>query len=125
MADASGTIMDITGKALIDIWVPQLKRSYKHPFYILNSELNNKILLGRDFMTKIGLVSFDFAHDRVQLGKQWVNCVPPTENKGIRLKSKTVIPSRSEIIITLQSAPSLTFVNIEFEPKRLQGIRGV
>ena len=117
--------MDITGKALIDIWVPQLKRSYKHHFYILNSELGNKILLGRDFMTKIGLVSFDFAHDLIQLGKQWVNCVPPTEKKGIRLKSKTVIPSRSEIIITLQSALSLAFVNIEFEPERLQGIRGV
>ena len=125
LVDASGTAMNITGKAFIDVWVPELNRAYRHPFYILNNELNNKILLGRDFMSKIGLISFDFLRNRIRLGNRWINCQSPIERKGIRLNSKTVLPSRSESIITLRPGARSSFLQVEFEPAKLHGINGV
>ena len=122
---ASGTTMNISSKAFIDVLVPELNRTYRHPFYILNNELHNKILIGRDFMKKIGLISFDFIHNHIRLGNQWINCVPPIKKKGIRLNSKTVLPSRSESIVTLQSGARSSFLQVEFEPVQLHGVNGV
>ena len=54
-----------------------------------------------------------------------ISCVSPIEKKGIRLKSKTVLLSRSESIVTLQTGASSSFLQVVFEPINLHGVNGV
>ena len=68
LLDASGAAMDISGTVSLKVSVPSLNKSYDQTFHVLNKNLNNKVLLGRDFMEKIGLVAFDFKKNKIKLG---------------------------------------------------------
>ena len=117
--------MDILGTTLLDIYIPKTGKSYTQIFYVLNSNYSNKLLLGRDFMEKLGVVTFDFMNNRAKLGNAWINGVRLSNKKELRLTSNIKIPSRSENLFTVHCSPNLSFVPFDFEPHKIPGVQGV
>ena len=116
--------MNIAGRIELDIHIPQLKKSYKHQFYVLDEKYNNKVLLGRDFMKKMGTVAFDFKTGRIRIGNKWISSAQLREEKGVRVRGKVTLPARSESVVTLKCDERSAFLQADFEPKKLIGLKG-
>ena len=63
--DASGNKMNVVGVANFKVEIPGTKCCCDQTFYIIRGNNNSKVLLGRDFMASLGVVSFDFANNKV------------------------------------------------------------
>ena len=64
--------MDIMGSVNISLDMPDA--AILHNFRVLNSKTYRNVLLGRDFLAKFDRIEFDFAKNRVRIGKHWFPC---------------------------------------------------
>ena len=55
MFDASRTKMDILGTVSLKVKLAGEKKLMDHRFYVLNSDAAKNVILGVDFMEKLGL----------------------------------------------------------------------
>ena len=100
LINASGKEMDIIGVVGIPVVIDNNK-AIQQEFKVLNSNYAI-ILMGRDFMKQLATVKFDFKKGKVQLCKWWINCVNVKSSEKVRLKERTVIPPRSETLISVR-----------------------
>ena len=122
--NASGHEMDIVG--VVDILVGmQNMKPVLQEFKVLNSKCHAIILMGRDFMSKFGTVKFDFAKKRVQLGRTWISCLHVGAKEKVRVSTHTVIPARSETVITVRCKKDLSIQTVDFDPVPIRGSPGV
>ena len=68
LIDASGNRMDIVGKFRIKALIKGSRQPIFHEFRVVNTNMCTSILLGRDFLKRFGLVTFDFETNKVKLG---------------------------------------------------------
>ena len=115
--------MNITGMTAIDMSTVQ--RSYQHDFYVLDEKIDNKILLGRDFMKKLCKVAFDFTNNRIKLDEKWLSGASLKNEKGLRFTSKLFIPRHSECIFNVTCDRSLAFILLNFEPRAVPGVKEI
>ncbi len=94
-------------------------------FRVIPSESNTNILLGRDFLCMFGSVTFDFNTNRVKLGKSWFAGLKLNNRQRVRVSNKTVIPARTERIMSVKCNPNAAFLVGDFEPSQIFGITGV
>ena len=100
LINASGKEMDIIGIVEVPVVIDNNKTILQE-FKVLNSNYAI-ILMGRDFMKLLATVKFDFKSGKVQLGKWWINCVNVNSSEKVRLKEHTVVPARSETLISVR-----------------------
>ena len=58
--DASGNTMDVDGVVFLNVEIPVSKETYRQIFYVIGNRNASKLLLGKDFMERFGVISFDF-----------------------------------------------------------------
>ena len=123
--NASGDEMDIVGVVDIPV-VMQNKKTVIQEFKVLNSKTHSIVLIGRDYMSKFGTVTFDFANGKVHLGKLSINCVRVEDtSENVRLIERTTIPARCETVITVRCKKKLSMQTVDFDPVPVKGVFGV
>ena len=124
LVNASGDKMDIAG--VVDIQVKiQGAKPVKHEFKVLNAKTYSNVLLGRDFMRLFGTVTFDFVGNSVRLGRIWLKGVRVKNKQKVRISEKTVIPARSEQIVSVRCSDHCSLLEMDFQPKKLVGVDGI
>ena len=124
LINASGDDMDIVG--IVDIPVTmQNCKTVLQEFKVLNTKSFSIVLIGRDFMSKFGTVTFDFEKKKVQLGKTWINCMSVRNRENVRLMRRTTIPARCEAVIPVRCKKDLSLQVMDFEPVPVKGVPGV
>ena len=123
--DASGNTMDVDGVVFLNVEIPVSKETYRQIFYVIGNRNASKLLLGRDFMERFGVISFDFTQNIVKLGKYCVHGAVLSKAKDVRLHSKSLVPRRSESILTVKCHPNLAFIPVDFEPRKVPDINGL
>ena len=69
--DASGNLMNVAGVTHFEVIIPGTKKLMNQLFYVFEgNDGSGKVLLGRDFMSQYGVVSFDFQNNRVKIKKK-------------------------------------------------------
>ena len=63
--------MDIKGVVYTTVCIQGSDRIINHTFGVLNKETFTSILLGRDFIAKLGQVTFDVKRSTIQVGRRW------------------------------------------------------
>ena len=124
LVNASGEEMDIAGVVKIKVHIRGTKL-VSHEFKVLNAKTYSNVLLGRDFMKLFGSVTFNFASNRVRLGRIWINGIRIVHKEKVRIVQKTIIPARSETVITVRCKDHCSMIEMDFEPKELVGLSGV
>ena len=119
LVDASGNAMPIIGAVDIPITVSPRLPTVRQRFYVLDSQSNSNVLLGRDFMQKFGTVSFNFNSRKVRLGTKWITCLHINSRQRVKLCANTVIKARSEQVISVKCNSKLALLSGDFEPTRL------
>ena len=122
--DASGNKMKIVGTVELQIEILGTGKTITHEFRVLNADSGNDVICGTDFMSKFGSVEFDFAGNRVRLGKCWLKPVNG-KRESVRLCENETISSRSEKVISVKCSKEHALLSSEFRPKRIPGVRGV
>ena len=122
--NASGNEMDIVGIVDIPVVMGNTKTVIQE-FKVLNTESYSIILMGRDFMSKFKTVKFDFVRRKVQLGKTWISCLHVDVQEKVRLLKRTVIPARSETMISVRCKNNLSMQTVDFDPVPVKGVPGV
>ena len=122
--DASKNKMDIKGTVTIKVQLRGIKKIISHEFYVLNKETYSTILLGRDFMEKLGPVTFDMRKGSVKIGSTWIKGREHRNKETVRLLENVNIPGRSEMIVTVKckSSESLLTSNFQSSFKIMNGI---
>ena len=115
--------MDIMGSVNISLDMPDA--AILHNFRVLNSKTYRNVLLGRDFLAKFDRIEFDFAKNRVRIGKHWFPCRDVRGKETVRLKQRVSLAARSETIASVKCNKSLSLVTADFEPISLRSIPGV
>ena len=87
--------MDIVGTINIEVKFNGMT-PLTYEFKVLNTKTYANILLGRDLMKIFGTVKFDFDNNRVQLADFWQQGLSVCTKEQVRIKEKTIIPSRTE-----------------------------
>ena len=116
--------MDIAGVVKIEVKLQGVK-SVSHEFKVLNAKTYSNVLLGRDFMKLFGTVTFDFENNRVRLGRNWLNGVRVRNKEKVRVDGKTVIPARSEQVVSVRSKNRCSLLEMDFQPKSLLELVGL
>ena len=122
LVDASGNAMPIIGAVDIPITVSPHLPTVRQRFYVLDSQSNSNVLLGRDFMQKFGTVSFNFNSRKVRLGTKWITCLRINSRQRVKLCANTVIKARSEQVISVKCNSKLALLSGDFEPTRFRGL---
>lgn len=123
LTNASGDVMDMAGVVSISVQIGG--KTVKHDFEVLNSKTFSTVLLGRDVLSKFGHVTFDFMSNRVKLGQKWVKGVGVRDSEKVRLAEETVVPARSEQVVTVRCKNNYFMCDASFEPKSLPGNRSI
>ena len=123
LIDASGNSMDVDGVIKLLVLIKGFRSSTPVEFVVVNSNYSC-VLLGRNFMSNYGDVTFDFVNGKVKLGGTWVKGVRITKKQTIRLINKAVIPPRSEKLVALKCHNDTHLVPCDFEPRNV-GPKGV
>ena len=124
LVNASGERMDIAGVVNVRLQLHGIK-AIKHEFKVLNAKTFSNVLLGRDFMKLFGKVTFDFDNNQVRLGRTWIKSAHVKFKEKVRLIRDTVIPARSEQVVTVRCTGHCSLLEADFEPKRLSGAPGL
>ena len=124
LVNASGHEMDIAGVVDIEVKLRGTKM-FKHEFKVLNTKTYSNVLIGRDFMKLFGTVTFNFLANKVRLGKVWINGVRIQHKEKVRLTQKTLIPARSEQVVTVRSKEHCALLEMDFEPKKVNHSKGI
>ena len=122
--NVSGDEMDIVGVVDIPV-VMQNGKTVVQEFKVLNSKSHAIVLLGRDYMSKFNTVKFDFKKKKVQLGRTWINCVHVDARENVRLLRRTVLPARSETVISVRCKKNSSMQTVDFDPITVRGVSGV
>ena len=102
LVNASGENMDIIGVVNVNVQIDRGVKPVKHEFKVLNTNWYRTVLIGRDFLKLFGTVKFDFANNKIQLGKTWIKGVNLDREEKVRLKEASAIPARSEQVVTVR-----------------------
>ena len=124
LVNASGDKMDIAGVVQIQVKI-QGAKPVKHEFKVLNAKTYSNVLLGRDFMKLFGTVTFDFVGNSVRLGRIWLRGVRVKNKEKVRISKKTVVPARSEQVVSVRCRDYCSLLEMDFQPKKLIGVDGV
>ena len=124
LINASGKEMDIVGTVDIPVTM-QNNKTVLQEFKVLNSRSFSIILMGRDYMSKFGTVTFDFQKKKVQLGNTWVSCMSVLARENVRVTKHTTIPARCETVITVRCKKDLSLQMVDFEPIPVKGVPGL
>ena len=117
--------MDIIVTVSAVVKVVNSRKPVRHDFRVLNKETYSTILLGRDFMRKVGEVSFNVKDNAVKIHNVWVKGVQIKSKPTVRLVSEIEIPARSECIVTGKCESKTALVVADFEPCKVKGVTGV
>ena len=123
LTNASGDVMDMVG--VVNVLVELAGKTVEHEFEVLNSKTFSTVLFGRDVLKKFGYVAFDLNKNRVKLGKNWVKGVGVRDSERVRLAEETIVPERSEQVVSVRCKNNYFMCDSSFEPKPLPGVRGV
>ena len=115
--------MDIMGSVNISLDMPDA--AILHNIRVLHSKTYLNVLLDRDFLAKFDRIEFDFAKNRVRIGKQWFLCRDVHGKEIVRLRQRVSLAARSETIASVKCNRSLSLVAADFEPISLHSIPGV
>ena len=124
LMDASRTKMDILGKFFLDVKLSGSRKTVKQKFYILNSQSSKNVILGVDFMKKLGKVTFDFEKGVIQVQDRSLKtvCIDKTVS---RIDGKVTLPARSETIVQVRCSTQASMVTGDFVPANAFRIRGI
>ena len=100
------------------------KRAISHDFRVVKTKTCSNILLGRDFMTKFGSITFDFKKNKIKLGNKWPPGLTLDNTQRVRVLTKTIIPARTEQTTAVNCKPNTTFLVGDFEPISIGCIYG-
>ena len=114
--DASGNEMDIVGKIMIPTSLVGTSQTFTQEFRVLNNESCGNIILGRDYLTRYGAVTFDFENNCIRAGKHWLKGVNIGNKQRVVLSTDIILPPRSENIVTVRCKPIFSLLESEFEP---------
>ena len=123
--DASNNKMDIICTVSANVELVNSKKSIRHDFHVLNKETYSTILLGRDFMRKVGEISFDVRNNSVKVNNIWLKGVQIKSKESVRLAGEIEIPARSECVITGKCNNRVALMVADFEPSKVKGLNGV
>ena len=121
LINASGDTMKISGTVKIDVTIAG-SQPRNHVFQVLDSRTYSNVLLGRDFMRLFGSVQFDFARNKIHLGKLSLSGLSP-HTARVRLCENITIPPRSVLLV--KSSTNNSLLPGDFEPKIGPKIRGL
>lgn len=117
LVNASGDEMNVLGMVKIDVKLLNM-RNVTHEFMVINTKSFKNILLGRDFMERFNIVTFDFSRHRVKLGTVWVDCIKSLSSPvKVRLVSPTNVPARCEKIVAVRCPKKYSILDLDFEQK--------
>ena len=97
----------------------------RHNFYVLNSHAAKNVILGVDFMEKLGKVTFDFEKGEINVRNKRIKTVAVNKKSFSRVVQKTKLPVRSETIVAVNCISGLSMVTADFAPSRLFNKRGI
>ena len=124
LINASGNEMDILGIVDIPVIIDNNK-TVMQEFKVLNSKSYSIILMGRDFMCKFKTIKFDFTRNKVRLGETWISCLHVDTRENVRLFKRTVVPARSETVVTVKCKKEWSMYTVDFDPTPIPGVSGV
>lgn len=124
LINASGKEMDIAGVVSINVEIKGTKPVI-HDFKVLNAKTYSNVLLGRDFMKLFGSVTFNFAENKVHLGRTWINGVQIRHKEKVRLSKETKVPARSEQVLSVRCKDHCSLLESDFEPRKLMTLPGL
>ena len=110
--------MDICGTVSANVNLINSGKSVWHEFRVLNKRTFSTILLGRDFMTQIGEVTFDMSTNIIKVNNRILKSVEMKSHEVARLIGKIEIPARSECLISGKCVNKLELMDLEFEPQK-------
>ena len=76
-------------------------------------------------MKLFGKVTFDFDNNQVRLGRTWIKGAHVKFKEKVRLIQDTVIPARSEQVVTVRCTGHCSLMEADFEPRRLSVAPGL
>ena len=100
-------------------------KSVWHEFRVLNKCTFSTILIGRDFMTQIGEVTFDMSTNIIKVNNRILKSVEMKSHEVARLIGKIEIPARSECLISGKCVKKLGLMDLEFGPQKIKGVNWV
>ena len=124
LINASGHDMDILGVVDIPVSMQNIKTVVQE-FKVLNSKSHSIVLIGRDYMSRFGTVTFDFTKKRVQLGKSYINFVQVDTRENVRVTKRAIIPSRCETVLSVRCKKNFSMQTVDFDPVPVKGVPGV
>eukprot|EP00794_Sanderia_malayensis_P000982 gene982-296_t len=121
LIDASGNRMDISGKVTLNVLIKGTSHTKPQEFHVVKTNRATNILLGRDFMEKFGSMTLDFKHNKVQLGNTWLSGLRINKPQKVRVAEATLVPARTETVVTARCPPSAAFLAGDFQPTQQIG----
>ena len=122
--DASNNEMSIAGRCEADVYIPQLKKTFKQEFFILNTKTYKTLLLGRDFLAQTGPVTIDVAKNGVKIGNKLITAITPGKKLRVNTSEQLTVPLRSETIISVKSKNRSALLVYDFFPT-FKGLKGI
>ena len=124
LINASGDKMDIMGVIKIPIRIGNLAPIMQE-FKVLNTKTYRNILIGRDYMKLFDTITFDLKNNRVRLGDTWLKCISLIAKETVRLNKPTTVKARSEQVIDVRCPKYTSAMSVDFEPRKILGVKGV
>lgn len=115
--DASGNEMRIVGKIKLNTTLMGIPGHLLHEFRVLNTEQQNTMILGRDFLRLYDKITFDFKNSSVKIGNLWLKSVEIDRNQKVVMVEDRMLLPNSELEVIVSCNKSNTFVRGEFLPK--------
>ena len=100
------------------------RKAIRQKFYVLNSKAAKNVILGVDYMEKLGKLTFDFENGQVFVQNRRIKTVEKRKAAG-RISEKITLPARSETIVAVSSMNQVSLLTADFIPSRVLKGQGV
>ena len=118
LVDASGRTMDLLGEVSLPIKLLGLQETRTHTFSVLDIPSPKNIIMGRDFLSLYGEVTFDFNHHKIRLHHTWLNTVQIPTNSFVKIANNQILEPRSEAVIVVKCKEGMSGMPLDFIPFR-------
>ena len=127
LKDASHNNIKLLGKVTLPVKIRSnngklLIRNVE--FFVSDCDDVSCALLGRNFMSQFGTVSFDFDNNRIQLGETMCSGFKTFGGRA-KISDQTTVPAKSESLIKLKSRKGNGLVKADFLPDTFNGNPGL
>ena len=119
LTDASNNKMAISRRCTLRLYIPKIRKTFRHEFSILNVKTYKTLLLGRDFLSDIGPVTIDVQENRVKIDNKWIYGEKSKNRLRVNTCADIVSPGRTEQTICVNTKSNGAMLNSDFIPKTL------